>query len=184
MSSGPFTVLLLVPPGALSPRRLNQAAAAANLQQSEAGARWGGLESNSIPTEHDREVVCLGSEHEKDAERGREDAERASKHVEQSLAKRGNNICVSRFGKKAERNFEGRLGLVFGEPEKNNNMVEVTSNFPQVSLIICSTLRGLRSTPYRTPGLEWDHDCAQLIQNPISMSFVRPGYGKDMPDVA
>jgi hypothetical protein len=68
-------------PGALSLRRLNQAAAAANLQQSEAGARWGGLESNSIPTEHDREVVCLGSEHEKDAERRREDAERASKNM-------------------------------------------------------------------------------------------------------
>jgi hypothetical protein len=130
MSSGPFTVLLLLPPGALSLRRLNQAAAAANLQQSEAGARWGRLESNSIPTEHDREVICLGSEHEKDAERGREDAERASKHVEQSLVKRGNDICVRRFGKKAERNFQGPLGLVFGEPEKTTTRLRSHQIFP------------------------------------------------------
>jgi hypothetical protein len=77
--------------------------------------------SNSIPTEHDREVICLGSEHEKDAERRREYAERGSLDVEQSLAKRGSNVCVRHAGKKAERKFEMRLGLVFGEPEKKQH---------------------------------------------------------------
>lgn len=78
-------------------------------------------------------MICLGSEHEKDAERRREYAERRSLDVEQSLAKRGSDVCVRHAGKKAERKFEMRLGLVFGEPEKNNiTVVEITSNFPHI----------------------------------------------------
>jgi hypothetical protein len=41
-------------------------------------------------------MICLGSEHEKDAERGREYAERGSVDVEQSLAKRGSHVWTLR----------------------------------------------------------------------------------------
>jgi len=105
--------------------------------------------------------MCLSSEHEKDAERGREvaerrreDAERGPGHVEQGLAKHRCDVCVRPFGKKAERKFEMRLGLVFGEPEKNNIAVGVAPNFPHVSSMLCSTLKGLRSAPNRAPDSE------------------------------
>lgn len=81
--------------------------------------------------------MCLGSEHEKDAERGREDAERTRDDaergpgdVEQSFAKRRCVVCVRPFGKKAERRFEMRLGLAFGEPEKTTSRLRLHQIFP------------------------------------------------------
>lgn len=101
MFSGPFTVLLLVPPDALSKRRLNKRPLQQicnNRRPWHGGVGW---RTNSVPTEHDLEVMCLGSEHEKDAERGREvaegrreDAERGPEDVEQSLARRRCDVCV------------------------------------------------------------------------------------------
>lgn len=56
--------------------------------------------------------MCLGSEHEKDAERRREvaegrreDAERGPEDVEQSVAKRRLISASGTVGKKAERKF-------------------------------------------------------------------------------
>lgn len=63
MSSGPFTVFLVVPRCALVLlHRSRQAAAAVNLQYARAGAGWGCLEMQRYPHGARSRGVALGSE--------------------------------------------------------------------------------------------------------------------------
>jgi len=139
-----------------------QAAAAANLQQSEAGAWWSRLEIQQHPHGARSRGDVFGFRARKRCGAWTRSCGAQTRRCGAWTRRCGARSCKTSmrclrqaFGKKAARKFEiATRTRVWRASKKKNIAVGVAPNFPHVSSMLCSTLKGLRSTPNRAPDSE------------------------------